>query len=236
MAVEKVENPLVSVIIPTYNAAHFVGRAIESALSQSLVPDEIIVIDDGSTDNTAAIVKSYGDRVNYQYQPNHGASVARNNGIAIAKNDIIALLDADDYWPVDKLERQTRLLQDNPTTDLVWGLVKIEYAHQGLERFVSLEKAPDDIAPIPCLGAALFRRRAFEKVGMFDEKLYLSEDWDWYNRVHEKKVNILKDRSTSLHYCRHDHNLTKDIRVLAQDQLYFLKRTIDRRRQNNYYK
>ena len=222
----------ISVVIPIYNAARFVSRAIESALGQSFPPDEIMVIDDGSTDETAAIVESYGDRVIYQYQPNQGASVARNNGITIAKNDIIALLDADDYWPVDKLERQMRLLHDNSTADLVWGLVKIEYAHQGLERFVSFEKAPDDIAPIACLGAALFRRKAFEKVGLFDKRFDPSEDWDWYNRAQEKKLNILRDSEIGLYYYRHDDNLTSDIPKLAQSHLDFLKKTLNRRRIN----
>ena len=231
MAFEEIKMPLISVVIPAYNAAHYLNRALESVFSQSQLPQEIIVIDDGSTDDTATIVKSFGSRIIYQHQSNQGASVARNSGIAIAKNEMIAFLDADDYWPKDKLERQMKLLQENPAADLVWGMVKIEYAHENLERFISLEKAPDDVAPIVCLGAALFRRQAFEKVGLFDKKFDPSEDWDWYNRAQEKKLNILRDDAIGLYYYRHDNNLTNDIHKLAQSHLYFLKKTLNRRRQ-----
>lgn len=223
---------LISVVIPSYNAAKYIHRALESVFSQSLLPQETIVIDDGSTDDTATVVKSYGSDVTYHYQSNQGVSVARNSGIAIARSEVIAFLDADDYWPTDKLERQLKLLQENPTADLVWGMVKIEYAHENLERFVPLEKAPEDVAPIVCLGAALFRQQAFEKVGLFDDTLKFSEDWDWYNRAQEKKLNILKDREIGLHYSRHDHNMTRDLGAIAQNNVRFLKHTLNRRRIN----
>ena len=107
----------VSVIIPAHNASEYIGRAIESVLAQTLKPDEIIVVDDGSADNTAEVTKKY-ESIRYIHQENAGASVARNIGIEAATSEWIAFLDADDEWMPEKLELQTELLRRN--TNLVW--------------------------------------------------------------------------------------------------------------------
>ncbi len=109
---------MISVIIPAYNAVQCIGRAINSVLGQSYSDREIIVIDDGSTDNTAKVVRQYGDKVHYIHQENAGAGVARNTGLAAAKGDWIAFLDADDEWLPDKLKKQMELLARNP--ELLW--------------------------------------------------------------------------------------------------------------------
>jgi len=107
----------VSVVIPAYNSEQFIARAIDSVLNQTLAPYEIIVVDDGSTDNTAQVVKKY-DNVKYIHQQNAGASVARNTGIEAAAGNWIAFLDADDEWVADNLKLQTELLKRNP--QLIW--------------------------------------------------------------------------------------------------------------------
>lgn len=112
-------NFTVSVVIPAYNCGEYIGRAIDSALAQSRCADEIIVVDDGSTDNTAAVATSYGSRVNYIRQANAGASVARNTGINAASSEWIAFLDGDDEWLVDNLKMQLELLGRNE--GLVWS-------------------------------------------------------------------------------------------------------------------
>ena len=109
----------ISVIIPAYNAGEHIGRAIESVLAQSMPADEIIVIDDGSTDNTRDEVEKFGNKATYIHQENAGASVARNTGIAAATGEWVAFLDADDEWVPEMLETQTELLGHNP--DLVWS-------------------------------------------------------------------------------------------------------------------
>ncbi|MBW8015234.1 MAG: glycosyltransferase family 2 protein [Planctomycetes bacterium] len=108
----------ISVVIPAYNAEKYVARAIDSVLSQTRRADEIIIVDDGSTDGTAEVVKGYGDKVRYIYQENSGASVARNTGINAATGEWIAFLDCDDEWLGEYLERQVGLIERN--SDLVW--------------------------------------------------------------------------------------------------------------------
>ncbi|MCK4627815.1 MAG: glycosyltransferase family 2 protein [Sedimentisphaerales bacterium] len=121
----------VSVVIPAYNLEGYIGRAIESVLAQTRPADEIIVVDDGSTDGTVEIVKKYGSAVRYIYQENAGASAARNTGIKAAKNEWIAFLDGDDEWLEGNLERQMGLLERNE--ELVWtaGNFIICYCREG---------------------------------------------------------------------------------------------------------
>src|SRR6187551_867813 len=100
----------IAVVIPTFNRANLVGRAIESVLNQTVAPAEIIVVDDGSTDETASVCRRYGTRVRYQWQKNAGASASRNLGIKLASRPWIAFLDSDDYWTNEHLERMTNAI------------------------------------------------------------------------------------------------------------------------------
>jgi glycosyltransferase involved in cell wall biosynthesis len=110
----------ISVVIPAYNCAAYIGRAIDSVLRQTRLPEEIIVIDDGSSDNTAEVIVAYGDKVKLIRQENAGASVARNAGIKAAKGNWIAFLDGDDEWLPNKLQLQIEHLNRNP--DLDWTM------------------------------------------------------------------------------------------------------------------
>ena len=119
----------ISVVIPAYNAAEYIGRAIDSVLAQTRRPDEIIVVDDGSTDDTAGIVETYGSQVRLIRQENAGVSAARNTGINAATGEWIAFLDSDDEWLKEKLQLQVELLGRNP--DLVWSTANFIYCHCG---------------------------------------------------------------------------------------------------------
>ena len=118
------DNPTVSVIIPTYNRAHTLGRAIDSVLHQTHPADEIIIVDDGSTDDTAALLENYSDLIHLE-QKNAGVSTARNTGIAQASSSWIALLDSDDEWLPSKLQHQLATIAEQPDTrichsDEIW--------------------------------------------------------------------------------------------------------------------
>lgn len=114
------EPGLVSIILPTYNRAYSVGQAIESVLKQTYRPIEIIVVDDGSTDNTAEVVARFGDDVRYVRQENGGVAAARNHGFAISRGEFVALIDSDDCWYPHKLEMQVAFLRKFPEAGMVW--------------------------------------------------------------------------------------------------------------------
>ena len=111
--------PSISVIIPTYNSAVFLPEALQSVLSQTFLPQDVIVVDDGSTDDTEDVLEPFRRHIHYIRQENQGPAVARNRGIAEAKGDLIAFLDADDVWVPEKLERQVNVLIENPRIGLV---------------------------------------------------------------------------------------------------------------------
>lgn len=117
---------LVSVIIPTYNRAQLAGRAVRSALAQTYRPLEIIVVDDGSTDDTAAVLRAFGDRIQVIRQANQGRSLARNHGLAAATGEYVAFLDSDDVWSPDALAAEVEVLHANPRAGICyswWQLV-----------------------------------------------------------------------------------------------------------------
>ncbi len=189
---------MLSVIIPTYNRSSFLGEAIQSVLDQEFFrahPDfsyEIIVVDDGSTDNTKQVISSFGKRVNYHYQKHKGVSVARNLGLELAQGDRIAFLDSDDLWKKEKIGVQLSFLRAFPQakvcyTDEVWirrGIyVNPKKKHQKYSGWIF-----DKVLPL-CLislSSALFRREVFEEIGKFDENLPACEDYDFGIRLAQK--------------------------------------------------
>jgi glycosyltransferase involved in cell wall biosynthesis len=107
--------PVVSVVIPAFNAARYLGEALDSVFGQTLTDLELVVVDDGSTDETPQVVQGYGSRVRYVRQPNAGVASARNRGVAESSGRYVAFLDADDVWLPGKLERQLEALAARPS-------------------------------------------------------------------------------------------------------------------------
>ncbi len=181
----------VSVIIPAYNYAHFLPEAIESVLQQNYRDFEIIVVDDGSTDNTREVLYKYWNKITYIYQENKGLPAARNTGIRASQSDYIAFLDADDLWMPEKLELQVGLMDKRQDVSLVYSNVFI-LDETGGKRKVTYSWSQDVSknplkelllsCPIPVL-TVLIRRQAIEKCGLFDETLTYSEDWDMWLRL-----------------------------------------------------
>ena len=174
----------ISVVIPTYNHARWLPESIESALNQTLAPHEIIVVDDGSKDDTKEVVSQYPEPVKYVYQQNSGLSAARNTGIEFASGDWIALLDADDVWVNNKLERQAAAIQDQEfcycatTRFLSDGHTEEPECFFG-EEAIRILRHHNFIDP----SSVLAKRETFLKVGGFNRTMPAGEDWEMWLKL-----------------------------------------------------
>ncbi|UCE40736.1 MAG: glycosyltransferase [Candidatus Aminicenantes bacterium] len=182
---------MVSIVITTFNRENLVSDAVESALAQTYKDIEVVVVDDGSTDNTRQVLDKYikDEKIVYHYQENKGCSGAKATGVRISKGDYVALLDSDDIWYPDKLERQIPLFEKNKDVGVV-------YSFCTRQRF----NRPDKVLGTVCTGylfprlilgncipntTAVFRKELVDKIGNFDENLSRSEDWDFWLRCSE---------------------------------------------------
>ncbi len=191
--------PKISVVIPAYNSEQTISRAIRSVLNQSVSAHEIIVVNDGSCDNTAEKVKSFGDKVIYIEQKNAGVSVARNTGIKASTGDWIAFLDADDEWLLDKLKLQIDHIHRHPELYWTFGNFSVYFGNQKKNksahenRTVSAaiieNELTDDVFKafeaglFPWTGTVVIHRSVFEKTGMFEPGMKRAQDNDLWYRI-----------------------------------------------------
>lgn len=220
-----------SVIIPVFNGAAFLGDAIESVLVQDHDCLQVIVVDDGSTDDTATVAATFGERVLYQRQENAGAASARNRGLSMATGRFIAFLDADDLFMPEKFAQQLTRLDAHPECEIVIGLQQYESLERSDGEVVRIERPgnnPDGLSLQ--LGCALFRREVFDKVGHFNAALRYCDDWDWFLRAREMGVGILIHRDLVLRQRLHANNLTRQLDEAAKYQRLVFKLSLDRRR------
>ncbi|MCP4711182.1 MAG: glycosyltransferase family 2 protein, partial [Planctomycetes bacterium] len=137
------KDKLISVIIPTFNRANYIEEAVNSVLSQTYDAIELIIIDDGSTDNTRQLLSEYGDELRYYRQDNQGIAAARNRGVTHATGDYLAFLDSDDIWMKDKLQRQMAVLEQIPQISVVYGhaeqFISPELDEETKRRFTHLD-------------------------------------------------------------------------------------------------
>ena len=175
----------ITVIIPVHNGERYLAEAIHSVLAQALPPDEIIVVDDGSTDASAAIAQSFGPPVRVLTQANLGPAAARNLGVQHATGELLAFLDADDLWLPDKLAHQVHFLLDNPVCQAVFGRMENFITPELDERqAVLLAKSAGQGGEI-LVGTLLIRRAAFLRVGYFDTRRRHGEFIDWWGRAQQ---------------------------------------------------
>jgi glycosyltransferase involved in cell wall biosynthesis len=189
---------VISVVIPAYNAGGFIKRTIDSVLAQTYRDYEVIVVDDGSMDNTADIVRSYAGKVRYIYQENAGDGPARNTGIRAAKGDWIAFLDHDDEWLPQKLELQIRLLHRNPDLrwcganyyrsclgrrDAVGNVTALQKALAGLDYFENFFTAVGQKDCSLITTTMVVHKDVFEQAGLFDSCWLLCADFDMWWRI-----------------------------------------------------
>jgi len=181
----------VSIITPTYNRADFLPVAIESVQAQSFPDWEMLIVDDGSTDNTAELVNRYSaqdSRIRYFQQPNQGQSVARNHALGEARGEFICFLDSDNAWLPDKLEKQLAVFQQEPDVDIVYGdCITIneqgdEISRANMKRHsgrITLHLLKDNCVS---MNTTMIRRRCFDEMGGFDEGDRLAEDYELWLR------------------------------------------------------
>jgi glycosyltransferase involved in cell wall biosynthesis len=222
--------PSVSVIIPIYNSAKYLREAIASVLAQTYSPLEVLVVDDGSSDDGPELASSYGPQVRVIAIPHRGHPAARNAGVAASAGDFLAFLDADDLWTANKLELQLEAFAANPSLDLVFG---------HMQNFISLELTEEERAKIKCnstvlpgllQGSMLARRGSFERVGPFPEERKMGDFLDWYGRATLRNLNMHMLPDTLVRRRIHLSNFQRTHKHLRKENLLVLKKLLDLRR------
>jgi hypothetical protein len=222
--------PLISVIIPICNGASFLAQAIDSVLAQQYPCLEIIVVDDGSTDGIEAAVAALPVDVRFFRQPNAGPAAARNLGIRDASGEYLAFLDVDDLWPENNLGVLAGALARDSLLQVVHGHAQMLVLEAASGRF---EYRGNPLESFPYyIGAGLYRREAFRRVGLFDATMRMAEDTDWYQRLHESGLKSERLPLVSLLVRRHGGNMTagKSKEQLQLTALAAFKKALDRAR------
>ncbi|SDZ17601.1 Glycosyltransferase involved in cell wall bisynthesis [Proteiniborus ethanoligenes] len=210
---------LVSVIIPVYNGDKYIGSAIDSVLKQDYPNIEIIIIDDGSTDNTESIVKAYGNKIKYFYKENGGEASARNHGLKVAKGEFIAFLDCDDLYRKDKISKQVKTLLENPKCGFIYNDVDVIndyndflYTLKSEDEFVNREDMLAYVLYrqiIPATASIMIRQNCLDNSIYYTEKYSNSVDYFFSIRLLMKTKGKYLKESLYL-YRRHEGNLTNN--------------------------
>lgn len=219
---------LVSVVIPAYEAGRFLAEAVDSALGQDHRPLEVIVVDDGSSDDTARVAAGYGSRITCIGLPHLGVSAARNRGIAASSGRFLALLDADDAFLPGKIALQVRELEADPQLDMV-------FTHMVNYRAPAAPGDDPDAGtslPLPGLlpGTLLVRRESFDRVGPFDEAVRFGEFAEWLLRARELGLREKILPQVLLRRRIHGGNLGVRKRDEREQYVRIIKAALDRRR------
>jgi glycosyltransferase involved in cell wall biosynthesis len=220
----------ISVVIPAYNASPYLAAAIDSVLGQEGAEIDLIVVDDGSADDSVAIAERYGDRLRLLRQSHAGPATARNTGVAAAEAEILAFLDADDLWRPGKLARQLAALAGESAPALVLGHV-VQFISPELSE---AERAVlrCDPAPVPGYLPSLLLLRAadFHRVGGFDPRLEIGDFIDWQLRAREAGLVELMCPEVLAERRLHLTNLGRRRRDARGDYARLAKAALDRRR------
>lgn len=225
------DHPLISCIVPVYNAARYIGAALDTIFAQTWRPIEVIVVDDGSIDETPELLERYPHPIRVLRQENAGPARARNQGVALAAGEFLAFQDADDLWVPHKLIRQMERMLARPELELCLGHLQ-NFWEPELQEVADRFKDHPVAQPGPAFGPPLVlaRRSLWDRVGGFDESLRLGEDTDWWNRAWEQGVVWEMVPEVLLLRRRHGRNLTADWTALPENMIVLLKRSLDRRR------
>lgn len=195
----------ISTIVPVYQGENYVREALNSILQQSLVPNEIIVVNDGSTDSTSNILREYRNYiVIIEKDKNEGLSKALNDGIERSTSNYLTFLDHDDVWYSDFIERAIKEIRENSNISVLQGQIDL------FDRTLSKLKHPRFNI---CLGSMLIRKDVFEKIGLIDCNFSSAMDFDFYKRLVESDIPINKIYRPVIYYRRHSKNMTNNVEL-----------------------
>jgi glycosyltransferase involved in cell wall biosynthesis len=216
----------ISVIIPCYNQSHYLIEAIQSVLTQSLPPTEIIVVDDGSPDDTKAIATRYPE-VRYVRQENKGLAAARNAGFAVSRGEYIVFLDADDRLRPEAIATNLAILDRERDAALCFGRTVLFYPDGKVSptsNWVGAEPYLDLLRrnPIACPGSVLYRRRVLDSVGGFDPSVNPVSDYDMYLRI-ALTHRIISHDTVVVEYRKHGSNMSNNHAVMLRSTLRMLR-------------
>lgn len=226
-------NPKISVIIPTYNRADLLPRAINSVLNQTFQDFELIIVDDGSTDNTKQVVQEFQNkdsRIKYIWQENSGGPAGpRNIGIRHSEGEYIAFLDSDDEWLLEKLEKQLKLFKNSKKKNLgfVGCNALIVNEKTGIKKKYNTPTYHNDEIFfkkllennfIYSVGSLMIRKEVFNNIGLYDESLTTGEDWDLILRIAQKYSFDFIPKSLFIHHFHSSASLTNNVSVVIWDK------------------
>jgi glycosyltransferase involved in cell wall biosynthesis len=221
--------PTITAVVAAYNAEPWIAEALEAILGQTRPPDEVVVVDDGSTDGTARVLERFGVAIRVVRQPNGGCPAAFNRAFAEARGDFVAMCGADDVWEPRKLEWQAETLADHPDVDVLFGDARVigEHRPAGLVNDLYTEGIPEGVLDGGMLRDALYRgnficapsivirRSLFEQLGPFIEN-YGADDYEYWMRCLRVGARFFYDGRPLLSYRRHESNLSSRLLWMAQ--------------------
>ena len=222
--------PLVSVIIPVFNCERYLDGALESIYNETYRPLEVVVVDDGSTDRSAEVARSYPVRL--LGMPHSGIPQTRNAGLDAATGELITFLDADDVWMPGSLGRRVDRLLERPELDAVIGLMEV-FIEPGVERPPWFRAAWQAEPQNTIMAGWLIRRRVFERVGGFNPAYETGEDTDWLARFKDARLSYERMPEVVMRYRFHSTNTTRQRELVGRNLVMALKESIDRKRAQN---
>lgn len=226
------ESPRISVILPVFNTEKYVAEAIDSVLGQTYTNIELICVDDGSTDDSLSILRSYGDRVMViESEKNGGIGAARNKGLVVAKGDLIAFIDADDIWATDKLALQLEAFRADPELAMCFAHMECFLSPELPEEVRKIRYCPVGASPGIIAGTSLIKREVAERVGVYNEHLRVGEFIDWNTRAIDAGFKSIVLPQVLYRRRVHETNTGVNERPSRADYLKVVRSALERRRE-----
>lgn len=220
----------ISVVIPAFNAARTIDETIASVLAQERPPDEILVIDDGSTDDTGKRAARLSPRIRVLGQVNLGQPAAVNHGIREAAGTHLAFIDADDLWSTDKLARQEAAFTAEPALDAAFGHMRSFACPSATADELRRWHIPSEPQPGWLLGTLLMKRTAIDRVGMLDERFRIGAPIEWFARMHDRNLNLRMLNAVTMHRRVHAGSLSQRSDTRDKGYLQLVKARLRERR------